>query len=112
MNYRLSKGTTARYTSFEEVAKAFGRKPVRKQTTDKTKLAKQRKYFLSRHICEACHNPMTYVGGNMMVCTCDECKGIKHEKEVKETAEIRTWYSTSFELLDDKGAMIASNLFA
>ena len=36
--FRLSKGVTEHYTSLEEMGKAYGCKPVIKQTKDKEKL--------------------------------------------------------------------------
>lgn len=109
--FRLPKGTTARYTSFEELAKAFGRKPIKKQTSDKEKLAKQREDFCNKHVCEACKSPMTYIGGNQMVCANEKCKGIKHERQ-NELGETIVWYTTSYDLLDRKGAEIANNIFS
>ena len=108
--YRLSKGVTEHYTSFEELRKAYGLKPVTKQTKDKEKLELQRKTFCSKHLCSNCKKPMTWTGGNVMACLNHDCKGIKHE-QVLDTGEIRVWYSPSYDLLDDKGASIAANLF-
>lgn len=108
---RLSKGVTEEYTSFEEMAKAWGCKPRRKQTSDKEKLEQQRQTFCSRHKCPVCKRPMVYIGGNQMVCKNPECKGFKHE-QVMDTGENRLWYSPAFDLLDDKSAEIARNIFA
>ena len=44
--YRLSKGVTEHYTSFEELRAAFGLAPVTKQTKNKNKLQEQFTYLL------------------------------------------------------------------
>ena len=112
-NYRLSKGVTERYTSFEEAAKAMGCKLVRKQTKDKNKLEKQREEFCKKNLCPNCKQPMSYSGvGNQMVCKNEKCRGIKHEQKNTETGEIKVWYSPAFEVLDNKSAEIAYNIFA
>ena len=108
---RLSKGVTEHYTSFEEMAKAWHVKPIVKQTKDKAKLEKQRETFSNKHLCSACKSPMTYIGGNQMVCQNEKCSGIKHETKNKED-EVRVWYTPSFELLDNRSADIAENIFA
>lgn len=109
--YRKSKGETEHYSSFEELGKAWGCKPVIKQTKDKAKLEKQRENFLGRHLCSACKTPMTYIGGNQLVCKNESCKGIKHESKNEQTGETKIWYTPSFDLLDEKGAEIAENIF-
>ena len=111
-NFRMGSNTTAHYSSFEEVAKAFGCKPIVKQTKDKEKLEIQRNKFVNRHLCSACEKPMVYTGGNLMVCKNENCLGIKHETKNDETGEVRVWYTPSFDLLDSKGAVIAENIFA
>lgn len=45
-----------------------------------------------------------------MSCLNPQCPGIKHE-QVLDTGEVRVWYSPSYELLDEKGSEIATNLF-
>lgn len=109
---RLPKGVTESYSSFEELAKAFGLKPIRKQTKDKEKLNKQREMFCSKHICSNCKQPMTWIGGNVMSCLNPSCNGIKHEQVINsDTGETKIWYSPSFDLLDERGASIAENIF-
>lgn len=108
---RLSKNTTAHYSSFEELRAALGKPPVSKQTSDKKKLKKQRENFCNRHICKACGEPMTYIGGNVMTCTNDKCRGIKYEREDHEGNKV-VRYFTSYDLLDDLGGEIASNIFS
>lgn len=108
---RFSKGVTEEYTSFEELRAAFGLKEFTKQTKDKNKLASQRTAFCEKHRCPVCKRPMVYIGGNQMVCQNPECKGFKHE-QVMDTGENRVWYSPAFDLLDDKSAEIARNIFA
>ena len=108
--YRKSKGETEHYSSFEELRDAWGLKPVIKQTKDKAKLEKQKEKFLNGHLCSACKKPLTYIGGNLLTCTNENCNGQKHEK-ILESGEKRIWYTTVYELLDDKGSEIAMNLF-
>lgn len=111
-SFRLSKGDTEHYTSFEELRAAWGLSPVVKQTKDKAKLEKQRENFCKRHLCPACRQPMVYSGiGNQMVCKNEKCLGIKHEQKNSETGEIKVYYSPAFEVLDDLGASIAENIF-
>ena len=109
--YRMSKGETAHYSSFEELRTAWGLAPVIKQTKDKAKLEKQRENFLNRHLCPACKQPMSYLGGNMMACQNENCKGIKHEAK-NDLGETRVWYTVPYELLDEKGSDVANNIFA
>lgn len=107
--YRKSKGETEHYTSLEELRDAWGLKPITKQTKDMQKLNKQKDHFLSKHLCSACKQPMVYIGGNQMVCQNENCKGIKHE--LKTDVETKVWYTPSFDLLDEKGAEVAHNIF-
>lgn len=110
--FRLSKDDNEHYSSFEEMAKAWKCKPKMMQTNDKEKLANQRESFCKRHLCKACKQPMVYIGGNQMVCVNDNCKGIKCESKNEETGENKVWYVTSYDLLDERGSEIASNIFA
>lgn len=105
--YRLDSQSNAHYSSLEELRKAFGLKAIKKQTKDKKKLESQREKFCSHHKCRACGQPMTYIGGNIMVCSNPECKGIKLPKKGEEQR-----YITSYDELDDKSAEIAMNIFA
>lgn len=107
---RLGGGFKVHYSSFEEMAKAYGHKPVIKKTKDANKLASQQEKFCARHKCKSCGQPMSYIGGNQMTCTNEKCKGIKVEREDKEGNKIVS-YVVSYELLDDKGAEIAQNIF-
>lgn len=108
--FRLSKGVTEHYTSLEELAQAFGCKPYIKQTKDKEKLKKQRENFGKYHKCKACGEPMSWIGESIMTCTNEKCRGIKNEKTDAEGNVIVT-YSTSYEILEDKYADIARNIF-
>lgn len=109
-NFRMSKGVTEHYTSLEEMAKAWGCKPIIKQTKDKDKLAKQRENFCNHYRCKACGEPMTYMGGSVMTCTNEKCRGIKHERKDADGNSIIT-YSVSYELLDDHFSDVAENIF-
>lgn len=109
-NYRMSKGTTEHYTSLAALREGWGMKPVIKKTRDSEKLAEQQKTFVNKHICKACGLPMTYIHGNIMACKNPECKGIEVKREDKEGNEIVS-YITSCEILGDRGAEIANNIF-
>lgn len=109
---RLSKDTIAVYKNFESLREAFGLPKIKKQTKDKTKLAKQRETFAGKHVCRACGKPMVMdLNTNIMVCSNPDCKGIKHTKTDVE-GNTKTWYSPSFFLLNEKSAEIANNIFA
>lgn len=109
-NYRMSKGTTEHYTSLEDLRISFGLKPVTKKTRDDEKLKKQQESFVKKHRCKACGMPMTYMNGNVMTCQNPKCKGIEIKRLDKEGNEV-TSYITSYDILDDKGAEIANNIF-
>lgn len=95
------------YKSFKELAEAMNVKPVHK---DNDKIRAQKEKFLSHHKCKACGEPLTYMGGNLMSCTNEKCKGIKHTKDDAEGKKI-FWYEPSFDLLEEKYADIAARLF-
>lgn len=108
---RLGGGFTEHYSSFEEMAKAYGHKPVVKKTKDTNKLASQQEKFCARHRCKACGNPMVFVGNtNVMVCSNEKCKGLKHEY-IDKFGETQIYYEISKDLLDDLGSKIANNIF-
>lgn len=110
-SFRMGCNTTEHYSSFEEAARCWGCKPIKKKTDDEKKLKSQQEKFCEHHKCKACGQPMTYIGGNQMSCTNDKCKGIKVEREDKEGNKIVS-YLVSYELLDSKGAEIAENIFS
>ena len=103
--------TNKHYTSLEELREAWGLKPLtKKRTKDAKKLESQRENFCSKHKCKACGHPMAYIGGNQMACSNPDCLGIKFERTGKD-GNVEVSYSPSYELLDEKGAMIANNIF-
>lgn len=110
--FRLGKNTKEHYTSIEEMAKAWGCKPITKKTKDEKKLKEQQEKFCARHKCRACGQPMTWVGGSMMTCKNENCKGIKIEEKDAEGNIIRTEYLVPYDLLDEKGTEIAANIFS
>lgn len=108
-NFRKSKDTTEMYTSFAELAKAFGLEPVKKQTNDKEKLKIQREKFLRD--CPVCKNKLSYIyGTNICACKNIECKGIKKTSTNPDDTE-NVWYIPVVRILDEKGMEIAMNLF-
>ena len=100
------------FRSFDELRKAFGLKPISKKTHDAAKLSTQQEAFCSKHKCKACGQPMVWVPGtNIMRCENPECKGIKREYTDTE-GNTMVSYKPSFDLLDTKGAEIATNIFS
>lgn len=108
--YRKDKGTKEHYTSLDALRAAFGCKPIVKRTKDENKLQAQKEAFCGKHKCKACGQPMSYVGGNMMACINQACKGIKIERILPDGTKSVT-YDVAYDLLDDTGAEIAKNLF-
>lgn len=110
-DFRMDRNTTAHYSSFEELAQAYGRKPFKKQTKDQEKLKEQRERFRDKHRCKACGEPMEWIMESIMVCTNEKCKGIKVEKTDSEGNKSIN-YITSYELLDEKYTERAKNIFS
>jgi len=109
---RLGGGFTEHYSSFEEMAKACGRKPIIKKTKDANKLASQQEKFRAKHLCAACKQPMEFVRNtNVMVCSNEKCKGLKNVRVDKEGNEVVT-YTTSYDILDELGAEIGNVIFS
>lgn len=75
---------------------------------EKTVNEESRNKFLGK--CRICGETMTYVGGNVVLCKNEKCKGIKRTKKDKEGNDI-VFYDSVFRLLDDKGVEIAEKLF-
>jgi len=109
--FRMGRNTIEHYSSFEEMGKAWGCKPVTKKTKDEEKLKKQRENFCARHRCEACGEPMQWITGSVMACVNEKCKGKKVERTDSEGNKIVS-YITSYDLLDDLGSEIANNIFS
>ena len=109
---RLGNNTTEHYTSFEELAAAWGCKPVSKVTKDMKKLKDQQEKFRGKHKCKACGEPMEFINNtSTMACKNPKCKGIKQVRLDKEGNEIVT-YLPSYDLLDELGAEIGNNIFS
>ena len=106
---RNDKSTVARYSSFAEVAAAFGKKPVEKKNNKKIK--KIRETFTKKYICRACGKPMTFIGGNQMVCQNESCKGIKIFGRNKAGEEVVS-YAPSYCILKAKDARYAQKIFS
>ena len=109
--FRISKTTKEHYSSFKEMRQSWGLKPIVKKTKDENKLESQRQSFVNKHKCRACGKPMVFVGNsNVMVCSNEKCKGLKHEY-IDKFGETQTYYEISKDLLDDLGSKIANNIF-
>ncbi len=106
-NYRMSKNTTAHYSSLEELREAMHLPKIQKRTKNNEKLAKQREHFLGR--CRVCGEPLSYISGtNVLVCSNDKCQGHKITAR-NENGEDK--FVPVMRVLDDKGAEIANSLF-
>lgn len=107
--FRKSKDCTERYTSLEELRKAYGLKPVKKRTDDEEKLKIQREKFLGT--CRVCGKPLSWIN-DTSVCACKnpECKGFKMTSTTEEGEE-KVWYIPVTRMLDSQGMQIAQNLF-
>lgn len=114
MNKKKRSKEVKTLTSLVDLRAEFGLPPLRMQTRDKEKLKGQRENFKNRHKCPVCGTTMEYVEGtNMMQCPNKECKGFTVTLSVdEETGETITCNMPSYEILDDKGAVIARNIFA
>ena len=109
---RLGNNTTEYYSSFEELGKAWGCKPVSKVTKDMKKLKDQQEKFRGKHKCKACGEPMEFINNtSTMACKNPRCKGIKNVRIDKEGNEIVT-YLPSYDLLDELGAEIGNAIFS
>lgn len=64
-----------RYFSFDEVAQSvFNLKPYDPNILrHEEKREELKKKFEATHMCNSCHTPMTYKGGNIVACTNSDC---------------------------------------
>ena len=109
---RLGNNTTECYSSFEELGKAWGCRPVSKVTKDMKKLEEQKNKFRAKHKCRACGEDMEFINNtSAMACKNPKCKGIKQVRTDKEGNEIVT-YLPSYDLLDELGAEIGNAIFS
>ena len=110
---KTSKGTPESYSSFEDLREVWKLPPIRKKNKDPEVLKQQQEHFCNKKYnrCRSCGQPMTYMGGNIMTCTNENCKGIKIETKDDE-GNVKVTYRTSYTLLNDFDAMKASNMFS
>lgn len=106
---KIENGQTV-YSSFKEYAECNGIKSDTKKKNKKNTVASQEK-FASHHKCRACGQPMSFVSGtNIMVCRNVDCKGIKQTRLDSEGNQIVS-YRPSYDVLKEKYADIAKNLY-
>ena len=105
----MKKQNKTIFHTFKEVAEYLGFK-IAKQNPQKKE--EQVTKFKKYHLCPACHVPMTYCGGNIMVCQNEDCKGISHKYIDSETGEEGTWYTSSYQILDATGERLAEKLLS
>ena len=82
-----------RYFGFEDVLVRYYKIAVKPKNKNKNKNEEFKNKFEKRHTCHTCHTPLTYVGGNIMVCKNPSCN------------------SHSYELLDSQGKQIAESIY-
>ena len=112
--FKKSKETkTFDPTSFDELRKEFGLKPIVWRTNDLDKLKGQRERFQSKHVCPVCKQPMKFIDDtNIFLCVNDECKGFTREILIdEETGEKEIIKYIPYHTLDEKSARIANNIF-
>lgn len=102
------KNTNKIFHSFTEVAAFLGFNVSKEKKPTEEHITK----FKSYHLCPNCRKPMVYCGGNIMVCQTEGCKGVPHKFIDKETGEEKVWYTSSYHILDDKGAKLANKLLS
>lgn len=103
--FRKGKDVTEHYTSFAEMAKAWGCAPVeKKRTKNADKLKAQREKFLGT--CPICQSANKFVSPQYIVCSNVDCKG----KNIAPKGE-EPRYVLSMRELNEKGIEIASHLF-
>ena len=108
--FRKSKDCTEHYTSFEELRKGFGLKPIKRKTDDAEKLKAQQEKFLGT--CRVCKHGLVLVKGtNILTCQNPDCKGMKITSNNEEDDSEKVWYVPVTRMLDGKGMEIAENLF-
>lgn len=113
MSKRKNSKEVKTLTSFEDLRAEWNLPPLRRQTKDKKRLEGQRQRFLSHHKCPICESEMKYIDNtNVFLCTNKNCEGFKSVFTDEETEETTVSKSIAFDILDDKGARIASNIFA
>ena len=105
---RLGGGFKEHYSSFEEMAKAYGHK-LKKKNENKTKELQDK--FCAKYRCTACGQPMGYIGGGLMTCMNDKCKGIKIERENREGNKTVT-YDVSYKYVKDYDVSYANYIFS
>lgn len=110
--FRMGKNTKEHYTSFEEMGKAWGAKPKSKKTKNEKVLKEQQEKLCAKYRCDACGEPMTYIGGSMMTCTNENCKGIKDEKRDDEGKIVSVEYLVSYKFLRPRDKSFAENIFS
>lgn len=91
--------------TYRPFAIAFGQKEYK---VDEKKIKEQREKLCG--ICKVCGEPLQYVGGNVLACKNEKCRGYKHTR-TNEAGEEITYYTPVFRLLDEKGSAIAQRLF-
>lgn len=101
------KNTGAVYNSFQELAVAYGIKPKKQNEVD---LNNQREKFEKKHICQACKQPLSYHGGNILACNNEKCRGLKHEK-TNADGTVSIYYTPVYETLKNFDSKLASKIY-
>lgn len=106
--FRMGRNTTEHYSSFQEAAKCWG---CKEKTKNENKMKELQDKFVEKNKCKACGKPLSYIGGSIMTCTNESCKGIKVEREDNDGNKIVS-YVTSYKLLKDNDASYAEYIFS
>ena len=112
-NFRLGKDTKEHYTSFEEMRKAWGCKPISRKTKNEKTLKDQQEKLCKKYLCKACGQPMSYIpGSSLMTCKNENCEGIKEEIKDKEGNVVKVEYLVSYKFLEPRDKSFAENIFS
>ena len=103
--FRKGKNVTEHYNSLEELRIAFGCKPLtKKRPKDEEALKESREKFLGT--CPVCKSANKFISPQYVVCSNVDCRG----KNISAKGE-EPRYVLSMRELDDRGQIIAQNLF-
>ena len=106
--FRMDRNTKEHYYSFQEAAHAWGCKT---KTKDENKIKEMQDKFCAKYRCSVCGEPMGYIGGTIMTCVNDKCKGVKVEREDKEGNKTVS-YEVSYKFIKDYDISYANYIFS
>lgn len=108
-NFLHQEVETYSVPAFQNLRKEFGLKPL---DTRAPKKESQLKKFTTRHTCQSCKQPLTWVvGTNVCSCTNPKCQGLKRIKKNVTEGEDPNYYVLSYHTLASSEEKIAESLF-